>query len=53
LAEARPLAFKPPSGFLPSFLCHAALLAIEHRYFCSGWQRYVYIRVKQNTFTGN
>ena len=30
LAEARPLAFKPPSGFLPSFLCHAGLLAIEH-----------------------
>jgi hypothetical protein len=23
LAEARPLAFKPPSGFLPSFLVHA------------------------------
>jgi len=31
LAEARPLAFKPPLGFLPSFLCHAGLLAIEHR----------------------
>jgi len=28
LAEARPLAFKPPFGFLPSFLVHAALLAI-------------------------
>jgi hypothetical protein len=28
LAEARPLAFKPPLGFLPSFLCHAGLLAI-------------------------
>jgi hypothetical protein len=28
LYEARPLAFKPPSGFLPAFLCHAADLAI-------------------------
>jgi hypothetical protein len=28
LAEARPLAFKPPLGFLPSFLCHAGLLAM-------------------------
>ena len=27
-AEARPLAFKPPFGFLPSFLCHAGDLAI-------------------------
>jgi len=27
-AEARPLAFKPPLGFLPSFLVHAAVLAI-------------------------
>jgi hypothetical protein len=36
LAEARPLAFKPPLGFFPSFLCHAALLAIEHRNFCGG-----------------
>jgi hypothetical protein len=27
-AEARPLAFKPPLGFFPSFLCHAGLLAI-------------------------
>jgi hypothetical protein len=31
-AEARPLAFNPPFGFLPSFLCHAGLLAIEHRH---------------------
>jgi hypothetical protein len=31
LAEALPLAFKPPLGFFPSFLCHAALLAIKHR----------------------
>jgi hypothetical protein len=28
LAEARPLAFKPPSGFLPSFLVHAGDLAM-------------------------
>ena len=28
LAEARPLAFKPPFGFLPSFLVHAGDLAI-------------------------
>lgn len=28
LYEARPLAFKPPSGFLPSLRCHAADLAI-------------------------
>ena len=27
-AEARPFAFKPPFGFLPSFLCHAGDLAI-------------------------
>ena len=27
-AEARPLAFNPPLGFFPSFLCHAAVLAI-------------------------
>jgi hypothetical protein len=31
LAEARPLAFKPPLGFLPSLRCHAGLLAIKHR----------------------
>jgi hypothetical protein len=28
LAEALPLAFKPPLGFLPSFLVHAGDLAI-------------------------
>ena len=27
-AEARPLAFKPPFSDLPSFLCHAGVLAI-------------------------
>ena len=32
-AEARPLAFKPPLGFFPSFLCHAALLAIYNFQF--------------------
>ena len=31
LYEARPLAFKPPLGFLPSLRCHAGDLAIEHR----------------------
>lgn len=36
LAEARPLAFKPPFGFLPSLRCHAAVLGIEHRHFCVG-----------------
>lgn len=28
LYEARPLAFNPPLGFLPSFLVHAAVLGI-------------------------
>jgi hypothetical protein len=28
LAEARPLAFKPPFGFFPSFLCHAGDFAM-------------------------
>jgi hypothetical protein len=28
LAEARPLAFKPPLGFLPSLRVHAGVLAI-------------------------
>jgi hypothetical protein len=27
LYEARPLAFNPPAGFLPSLRCHAAVLA--------------------------
>ena len=27
-AEARPFAFKPPFGFLPSLRCHAGVLAI-------------------------
>jgi len=33
LAEARPLAFKPPLGFLPSFLVHAGDLAIGYFQF--------------------
>jgi hypothetical protein len=28
-ADARPLAFNPPSGFLPSLRCHAGDLAIS------------------------
>lgn len=39
LAEARPLAFKPPLGFLPSFLVHAGDLATEHRYLSNFGQR--------------
>ena len=31
LADARPLAFNPPLGFLPSLRVHAGL-AIKHRY---------------------
>ena len=34
LYDARPLAFSPPSGFLPSFLCHAGDLAIKHSNLC-------------------
>jgi len=32
-AEARPLAFRPPFGFFPSFLCHAGDLAISYLQF--------------------
>jgi hypothetical protein len=52
-AEARPLAFKPPSGFLPSFLVHAGDLAIIN---C---RRYRITKANVNTvgaidtFTGN
>ena len=28
-AEALPLAFRPPLGLLPSFLCHAGVLAMS------------------------
>ena len=30
-AEARPFAFKPPFGFLPSLRVHAGVLAIKYR----------------------
>jgi hypothetical protein len=30
LYEARPLAFSPPLGFLPSFLVHAAVFGITY-----------------------
>ena len=53
LAEARPLAFKPPLGFLPSFLCHAGDLAIKHRNGCTSGQDYINAFFKQNTFAGN
>jgi hypothetical protein len=32
LAEARPLALRPPLGFLPSALCHAGDFAITSSY---------------------
>ena len=53
-AEARPLAFKPPLGFLPSLRVHAGDLAITHRdsngdYCGCGIPNTVW---KQNTFTG-
>ena len=51
-AEARPLAFKPPFSDLPSFLCHAGLLAIKHRNFGVSGQSYVDICAKQNAFAG-
>jgi len=53
LADARPLAFKPPFGFLPSFLCHAGDLAIEHRNFGACGQNYIHTILKQNPLTGN
>ena len=51
LAEARPLAFKPPWGFLPSLRCHAGLLAIVHRHRRNASQRCIDVCSKQNTFT--
>jgi hypothetical protein len=30
LYAARPLAFRPPLGFLPSLRCHAGVFAIRH-----------------------
>jgi hypothetical protein len=53
LAEARPLAFKPPSGFLPSFLCHAALLAIKNRCRYRTSKANVNTVGAIDTFTGN
>ena len=52
-AEARPLAFKPPLGFFPSFLCHAGLLAIEHRCANISGSADKNTGGSQNTFTGN
>jgi hypothetical protein len=34
LYDARPLAFSPPEGFLPSLRCHAAVLGITFSFFC-------------------
>lgn len=31
LYDARPFAFRPPEGFLPSLRCQAGVLAINHR----------------------
>ena len=53
LAEARPLAFKPPLGFLPSLRCHAGDLAIEHRYRCNVGEVSVDVGLAQNTFAGH
>jgi len=41
-AEARPFAFKPPSGFLPSLRCHAGDLAIwlHHTRFVWEYSRF-------------
>ena len=52
-AEARPLAFKPPLGFLPSFLCHAGLLAIKHRCVDVCCKEHTNAVEGQNTFPGN
>jgi hypothetical protein len=51
-AEARPLAFKPPSGFLPSLRVHAGDLAIKHRDFGVSGQSYMNTCTEQNTFAG-
>jgi hypothetical protein len=52
LAEARPLAFKPPFGFLPSFRVHAGDLAIEHRSDFNIVQISIRKLLTQNTFAG-
>jgi hypothetical protein len=53
LAEARPLAFKPPFSDLPSFLCHAGDLAIEHRYKASIGNTCINTLRRQYTFAGD
>jgi hypothetical protein len=53
LAEARPLAFKPPFGFLPSFRVHAGDLAIEHRAMHVGCKKSSDSVFSHNTFSGN
>ena len=50
-AEARPLAFKPPLGFLPSLRCQAGVLAIEHHRSSAGRASDVDIRFTQDAFT--
>ena len=55
LAEARPLAFKPPFSDLPSLRVHAGDLAIEHRNTGNSANAECEIQPSrsQNTFTGN
>ena len=52
LYEARPLAFKPPFGFLPSLRVHAGDLGIKHRHFCIR-QRCINAGVAKHTFCGD
>lgn len=51
LAEARPLAFKPPLGFLPSLRCHAAVLAIDNSHARDVGHINVNACIKQDAFT--
>ena len=53
LAEARPLAFRPPFFDLPSDLCHAGDLAIKHRDFGGSRERNVDVRVEQDALARN
>ena len=53
LYEARPFAFKPPLGFLPSLRVHAADLAIKHRDVRVGTKEKTYAVVGKNAFAGN
>jgi hypothetical protein len=50
LAEARPLAFRPPLGFLPSFLVHAADLAITETPLFSLLLSLVALRIASRLF---